>query len=115
MTRPGCVPVAALDRHRRLGEAGAAGATVLRGVRGFYGERTPFADRLMELPRNVPVHVVIIDSPASMARWWPIVDELTAEDRIVISELVPALHAFGTGGDSDLALATTPTAEHYGS
>lgn len=99
-----------LELIRRLAEAGAAGATVLRGVRGFYGDRTAFADRLLTLRRNVPVHVVIIDSPASMARWWPIVDELTTEDAIVTSELVPALHAFGAGGEPDLALAATPTA-----
>ena len=48
---------------------------MLRGVRGFYGERMPFAERLLKLRRNVPVHVA--------------------------------------GGYPDLALATTPTADHY--
>jgi PII-like signaling protein len=96
---------------RRLGEAGAAGATTLRGVRGFYGEGPPFAERLLALRRNVPVHVVLVDSPANMQRWWPIIDELTARDGIVTSELVPAMHSFRTGPDPKLQLAATPTAE----
>jgi PII-like signaling protein len=94
---------------RALGEAGAAGVTTLRGVSGFYGERPPLAERLLSLRRNVPVHVVLIDSPANMRRWWPIIDELTAADGIVTSELVPAMHAFRAGGEARLRLAKTPT------
>jgi PII-like signaling protein len=97
---------------RRLGEAGAAGATTLRGVRGFFGDRAPFAERLLSLRRRVPVHVVVIDSPGNMRRWWPIIDEVTARDGIVTSELVPAMHAFRAGGDARLRLARTPTADH---
>jgi PII-like signaling protein len=77
----------------RLREAGAAGVTVLRGVRGFYGDHEPFADGFFTLARNTPVHVVIVDSPAGVARWWPVVDELTREAGLVTSELVPAVHA----------------------
>jgi PII-like signaling protein len=98
-----------LELVRRLAEAGAAGATVLRGVRGFYGERDPFSDRVLSLRRNVPVHVVLVDAPSNMERWWPIVDELTSEDGIVTSELVPALHAFQVGDAPLLQLASTPT------
>jgi PII-like signaling protein len=98
-----------LELVRRLAEGGAAGATVLRGVRGFYGDRPPFSDRLLSVRRNVPVHVVLVDTPAQMERWWPIVDELTDEDGIVTSELVPALHAFRTGREPALQLASTPT------
>jgi PII-like signaling protein len=98
---------------RRLGEAGAAGATALRGVRGFYGDRPPFAERLLSLRRNVPVHVVVVDSPANMQRWWPIIDECTRSDGLVTSELVPAMHAFKGGGDARLDLAKTPTADRH--
>ncbi len=98
-----------LELVRRLAEAGAAGATVLRGVRGFYGQRVPFSDRMVSLRRNVPVHVVIVDTPESMQRWWPIIDELTDEDGIVTSELVPALHSFRVEGEPRLQLASTPT------
>ncbi len=94
---------------RRLREARAAGVTVLRGVRGFYGDHEPFAERLLSLRRNVPVLVVAIDSPRSVERWWPVVDELTSESGLVTSELVPASHAWTTGSPPDLSLAETPT------
>jgi PII-like signaling protein len=98
---------------RRLREAGAAGVTVLRGVRGFYGDRAPFADRLLSLRRNVPVHVVMIDTPASIRSWWPIVDEVTREGGLVTSELVPAAHAVEHERRApQFRLARTPAISH---
>jgi PII-like signaling protein len=96
---------------RRLREAGAAGATVLRGVRGFYAGHEPFADGLLSLRRNVPVHVVVIDTPTAARQWWPIVDEVTSEAGLVTSELVPAAHAPAPDSRVErLTLARTPTA-----
>ncbi len=86
-----------VELSRRLREAGAAGITVLRGVRGFYGAREPFADRVTSLRRNVPTLVIAVDTPAAVRRWWPIVDELTAEAGLVTSELVPAVIAAEPG------------------
>jgi PII-like signaling protein len=98
---------------RKVHEAGGAGATVLRGVRGFYAEHEPFFDRVLTLRRNVPVHVVILDTPDHMRAAWPIVDELTSESGIVTSELVPASHGIASArGSPQLALAQTPTAPH---
>jgi PII-like signaling protein len=97
---------------QRLGEAGAAGVTVLRGVRGFYGDREPFADRLLSLRRNVPIHVVVVDSPSRIRSWWPIIDEVTREAGLVTSELVPAAHAAAHERRHWHArLARTPTTE----
>jgi PII-like signaling protein len=75
---------------RELRQHGAAGATVLRGVHGFYGEHLPYADPFLALRRNVPVHVIVIDSPPAIGRLWPIVDRLTREAGIVTSGLVTA-------------------------
>jgi PII-like signaling protein len=107
---------AKLDGHplhvelvRRLREAGAAGATVLRGVRGFYAEHEPFADRILSLRRNVPVHAIVIDTPGNVRRVWPIIDEATLGHGLVTSELVPASHGLAGTGQA-LRLATTPTA-----
>ena len=94
----------------RLKKAGAAGATVLRGIRGFYAHHEPFADRLLELQRNVPVHVIVVDTPSNVQRWWPIVDRATRDAGLVTSELVPAAHAFASGRRLHLDLAATPTA-----
>jgi PII-like signaling protein len=94
---------------RRLRAAGAAGATVLRGVRGFYGDHEPFADRALSLRRNVPLLIVAIDTPSNIRRWWPIIDEATRTSGLVTSELVPASHGL-PGGRGTLVLASTPTA-----
>jgi PII-like signaling protein len=91
---------------RRLREAGAAGATVLRAVRGFYSDHEPFADRLLSVRRKVPVIVVVIDTPANVRRFWPVVDEVTAESGLVTAELVPASHGLESG--SSVARLASP-------
>jgi len=94
---------------RRLHVNGAAGVTVLRGVRGFYGERETVADGLLTIRRNVPVHAVIIDTPKRIRRLWPMIDAVTHEHGVVTSELVPATHGVsGTTERGRIALATLP-------
>ncbi|MCW2633447.1 MAG: hypothetical protein JWR88_2409 [Pseudonocardia sp.] len=83
---------------RRLRQSGARGATALRGVWGFHGDRRPHGDRLLQLGRSVPVVTVVIDSPDRIAASFDVVDELTREHGVVTSEMVPALTA-GTEGD----------------
>jgi PII-like signaling protein len=72
-----------------LRRAGLAGVTTLRGVRGFYAEREPFADRALSLRRRVPLLLVAIDSPERIQSHWSLVDELTREHGLVTSEVVP--------------------------
>lgn len=82
---------------RRLREAGAAGVTSLRGIWGFHGEHAPHGDRLLSLRRHVPVMTIAIDTPARMASLYPIFDELTAEQGLLTSEIVPAMATAGRG------------------
>ncbi len=103
-----------LELVHRLHAAGAAGITVLRAVRGFYGEHAPFADRVLGLRRRVPVLVIAIDTPSNVRRWWPVVEELTMRDGLVTSELVPAIHAVADRRPPRLRLATTPSATSPG-
>jgi PII-like signaling protein len=84
-----------LQLIRRLREAGAAGATCLRGIWGYHGDHEPHGDRLLGLRRRVPVLTVVVDRPARIHRWYEIVDELTDETGLVTSELVPAFRATG--------------------
>jgi PII-like signaling protein len=84
-----------LQLIRRLREAGAAGATCLRGIWGYHGDHAPHGDRLFGLRRQVPVLTVVVDRPDRMQRWFEIVDELTDETGLVTSELVPAFRASG--------------------
>ena len=80
---------------RALREAGAAGATSLRGIWGYHGDHAPHGDTFWQLRRRVPVLTVIVDTPERIRRWFRIVDELTDETGLVTSELVPAFRATG--------------------
>jgi PII-like signaling protein len=73
------------------------GATVLRGIWGFHGDHAPHGDKLLSLSRHVPVVTIIIDSPNNIAASFDIVDEMTREQGLVTSEMVPALAADGDG------------------
>jgi len=78
---------------RALREAGAAGATSLRGIWGYHGDHEPHGDVFWQLRRRVPVLTVIVDTPERIRRWFAIVDELTDEAGLVTSEMVPAFRA----------------------
>jgi PII-like signaling protein len=73
---------------RALREAGALGATSLRGIYGYHGDHHPHGDSLWQLRRRVPVLTVIVDTPARTRRWFALVDELTTETGLVTSEMV---------------------------
>jgi PII-like signaling protein len=78
---------------RALRDAGAAGATSLRGIWGYHGDHAPHGDTLRQLRRRVPVVTVVVDTPERIRRWFAVVDELTDETGLVTSELVPAFRA----------------------
>lgn len=91
---------------RRLREAGAAGATSVRGIWGFHDDRVIHGDRFLQLGRHVPVVTTVIDTPERIERSFGIVDELTAEHGLVTSEMVPALRAISaTAARGGLELA----------
>lgn len=95
---------------RRLREAGAAGATSLRGVWGYHGDHEPHGDTFWQLRRRVPVLTVTVDTPERARKWFAIIDEVTEETGLVTSEMVPAFRATGPGvqhGGTSLAEPTT--------
>jgi PII-like signaling protein len=88
---------------RRLRQAGAAGVTSLRGVWGFHGAHPPHGDRLLSMRRHVPVMTSTIDTPERIARLFGVIDELTAEQGLVTSEIVPIVIA---SADSETSIVT---------
>ncbi len=82
---------------RRLREAGAIGATSIRGIWGFHGEHPPHGDRLLQLRRHVPITTIIVDAPDRVGELFGVVDELTGESGLVTSEIVPALATVSQG------------------
>ncbi len=67
------------------------GATVVRGIWGYHGDHRPHGDKLLSLRRRVPAVTIVIDTPANIAECFDVVDELTAHEGLVTSEMVPAL------------------------
>jgi PII-like signaling protein len=82
-----------LEIVRRLRQSQAAGATSLRGTWGFHGDHPPHGDRFLQMRRHVPVVTISIDTPERTAEAFEIIDELTAEQGLVTSEMVPAMSA----------------------
>ncbi|HEY5148521.1 MAG TPA: DUF190 domain-containing protein, partial [Mycobacterium sp.] len=50
-----------------------SGATVLRGIWGFYGDHKPHGDKLIQYGRQVPVTTIVVDSPEVIAACFHIV------------------------------------------
>lgn len=91
---------------RALREAGAAGATSLRGIWGYHGDHDPHGDSFWQLRRHAPVLTVFVDTPDRIHDWYAIVDEVSDETGLVTSEMVPAFRATGPGiDDGGLELA----------
>ncbi|OBB68518.1 MULTISPECIES: DUF190 domain-containing protein [unclassified Mycobacterium] len=67
------------------------GATVVRGIWGYHGDHQPHGDRFLSLRRRVPVVTIVIDTPANIAESFDVIDELTRDDGLVTSEMVPAV------------------------
>jgi PII-like signaling protein len=86
-----------------LREAGAVGATALRGVWGYHGDHAPHGDTFWQLRRRVPTLTVVVDEPAAIRRLYPVVDRLTASGGLVTTETVPA-----AGRADGLVLAKPP-------
>ncbi len=82
---------------RTLRQAGAAGATSLRGIWGYHGDHTPHGDSFWQLRRHVPILTVVVDTPEHIARWFAVIDEVTDQTGLVTSEIVPAFRATGPG------------------
>jgi PII-like signaling protein len=83
-----------LELIRRLRQAGAAGATAVRGIWGFHGAHAPHGDKLLSRRRHVPILTAVVDTHERIAQLFPIVDELTREQGLVTSEIVPAMSAY---------------------
>jgi PII-like signaling protein len=91
--------------HRLRHHESSHGATVLRGIWGFHGDHAPHGDKLFQLGRHVPVVTIIIDTPNNIAASFDIVDEITREQGLVTSEMVPALAADGDDGSGGARMA----------
>jgi PII-like signaling protein len=82
---------------RGLRQAGASGATTLRGIWGYSGAHDPHGDSFWQLRRRVPTLTVVVDTPERIRAWFEVVDQITESTGLVTSEVVPAYRATGPG------------------
>lgn len=68
---------------RRARAAGLAGATVLRGVEGFGASSVIHTARLLTMSEDLPMVIVIIDTPEHIEAFLPDLDDLLTEGLVV--------------------------------
>ncbi len=87
-------PLAAEIIHRAA-TAGMAGASAFRGWEGFGSSEHIHTARLLSLSEDLPLVVVIVDTPERIAAFLPQLDDLIAEGTAVVDDV--DLIQFGAG------------------
>ncbi|MBV9229173.1 MAG: DUF190 domain-containing protein [Chloroflexi bacterium] len=66
-------------------QAGAAGATVVRGIEGFGPAHHLSTERLPDISDNLPLVVEIVESEAGVERLLPLLDRVVQRGMITVS------------------------------
>ena len=72
---------------RRAHESGLAGASVFRGIEGFGHSRHVHTSRILSLAENLPVMVVVFDSPQRIREFASQLTDLNIHGIITIDEV----------------------------
>jgi PII-like signaling protein len=75
---------ALVDRLRR---EGFAGATVLRGLAGFGARSVVHTTHLLELSRDLPIVVEVVDTEEHVDRLKPILDEMVSDGLVTLEKV----------------------------
>jgi hypothetical protein len=95
--RHGHTPLAT-EILQRAHAAGLAGASIFRGVEGYGASNHIHTTRILTLSDDLPMAVVIIDSPEAIAAFLPHLDELITEGLVVVDDVHVVLYR-GRGGE----------------
>jgi PII-like signaling protein len=71
----------------RLRKEGFAGATVLRGLAGFGARSVVHTTHLLELSRDLPLVVEVVDTEEHVERLKPILDEMLADGLVTLERV----------------------------
>ncbi len=82
----GHTPLATEIVHRAHA-AGLAGATVFRGVEGFGASNHIHTTRILSLSDDLPMAIVIVDTPEAIAAFLPQLDELITEGLVTVEDV----------------------------
>ncbi len=79
----------------RAHAAGLAGASVLRGIEGFGTSASRIhTSRILSLSEDLPIVVVIIDTPERIEEFLPQVDEVVTEGLVTLEDVDVVVHRF---------------------
>jgi PII-like signaling protein len=78
----------------RAHQSGMAGASVFRGVEGYGASNHVHTTRFLSLSDDLPVMVVIVDSPERIERFLGEIDDLLTDGLVVIED-VQVMHYQG--------------------
>lgn len=79
----------------RLRASQLSGATSLRGIWGFHGDRAPHGDRFLQLKHRAPVVTTVTGPPEQVAEAFDVIDKMTAERGLVTAETVTEVRPAG--------------------
>jgi PII-like signaling protein len=71
----------------RAHRAGLAGASVFRGIEGFGASNHIHTTRILSLSEDLPVAVVIVDTPDNIEKFLPALDELVSEGLVILDDV----------------------------
>ncbi|GAA2307470.1 DUF190 domain-containing protein [Nonomuraea roseoviolacea subsp. roseoviolacea] len=87
----------------RARQAGLAGASVIRGIEGYGASSELHTSRILSLSEDLPLAIVIVDTPERIRAFLPQLDELVTEGLVMVDEVEViryAGRAAGGAGDS---------------
>ena len=102
----------------RAAAAGLAGASAFRGWEGFGSNEQIHTARLLSLSEDLPLVVVIVDTPERVTAFLPQLDDLIAEGTAVVDDVdliqfgpgEPGGSATGAEGGAEAEVGTAPGA-----
>lgn len=71
----------------RAHRAGLAGASVFRGIEGFGASNHIHTTRILSLSEDLPVAIVIVDTPDNIEEFLPTLDELVSEGLVILDDV----------------------------
>jgi len=84
--RVGHTPLAT-EVVRRAHAAGLAGASVFRGIESYGASNHIHTTRILSLSSDLPVAVVIVDTPERIAAFLPELEELVTEGLVTLEDV----------------------------
>lgn len=83
----------------RVRKEGLAGATVLRGIKGFGAHSRIHSSRILRLSEDLPIVIELVDSAENIERVLPLLDEMVTEGMVTLERVdVIAYRAPGQDG-----------------